>query len=65
MHYSLDIFEELAQEAGRLARYNKKVEIDHFSLDPNCSSFHLLMPVELAKFIFSGGAKAVTKLTSA
>ncbi|XP_024366268.1 histone H2B.4 [Physcomitrium patens] len=57
-----DIFEKLAQEAARLARYNKKPTITSREIQ---IAVRLILPGELAKHAVSEGTKAVTKLTSA
>uniref|UniRef100_A0A0E0C2H1 Core Histone H2A/H2B/H3 domain-containing protein n=1 Tax=Oryza meridionalis TaxID=40149 RepID=A0A0E0C2H1_9ORYZ len=56
-----DIFEKLAQEAARLARYNKKPTITSRKIQ---TSVRLVLPGELAKHAVSEGTKAVTKFTS-
>ncbi|XP_078436308.1 histone H2B.2-like [Wolffia australiana] len=56
-----DIFEKLAQEASRLARYNKKPTITSREIQ---TSVRLILPGELAKHAVSEGTKAVTKFTS-
>ncbi|PKA52180.1 Histone H2B.6 [Apostasia shenzhenica] len=56
-----DIFEKLAQEAYRLARYNKKPTITSRETQ---TSVRLVLPCELAKHAVSEGTKAVTKFTS-
>ncbi|KAK1264865.1 Histone H2B [Acorus gramineus] len=55
-----DIFEKLAQEASRLARYNKKPTITSREIQ---TSVRLVLPGELAKHALSEGTKAVTKFT--
>ncbi|KAK8966614.1 Histone H2B.11 [Platanthera guangdongensis] len=57
-----DIFEKLAQESSRLARYNKKPTITSREIQ---TSVRLVLPGELAKHAVSEGTKAVTKFTSA
>ena len=57
-----DIFEKLATEAARLARYNKKPTITSREIQ---TSVRLVLPGELAKHAVSEGTKAVTKFTSA
>uniref|UniRef100_J3L5N5 Histone H2B n=1 Tax=Oryza brachyantha TaxID=4533 RepID=J3L5N5_ORYBR len=54
-----DIFEKLTQEAGRLARYNKKPTSREIQ-----TSVRLVLPGELAKHAVSEGTKAITKFTS-
>ncbi|KAJ6797527.1 histone H2B.11-like [Iris pallida] len=56
-----DIFEKLAQESSRLARYNKKPTVTYREIQ---TSVHLVLPWELAKHAVSEGTKAVTKFTS-
>jgi histone H2B len=53
-----DIFERVASEAGRLARYNKKQTITSREIQ---TAVRLLLPGELAKHAVSEGTKAVTK----
>ncbi|KAL2622964.1 hypothetical protein R1flu_003169 [Riccia fluitans] len=57
-----DIFEKLAHEAARLARYNKKPTIASREIQ---TAVRLILPGELAKHAVSEGTKAVTKFTSA
>jgi histone H2B len=56
-----DIFEHIAAEAGRLARYNKKSAISSREIQ---TAVRLWVPGELAKHAISEGVKAVTKYTS-
>merc|ERR1711988_178186 len=56
-----DIFEKIALEASRLARYNKKPTITSREVQ---TAVRLILPGELAKHAVSEGAKAVTKFTS-
>jgi histone H2B len=56
-----DIFERIAQEASRLAHYNKKATITSREIQ---TAVRLLLPGELAKHAVSEGTKAVTKYTS-
>eukprot|EP00727_Mastigamoeba_balamuthi_P010874 m51a1_g6409 putative histone h2b 1 2-like (143) ;mRNA; f:263388-263934 len=56
-----DIFERLAGEAGRLARYNKRHTITSREIQ---TAVRLLLPGELAKHAVSEGTKAVTKFNS-
>jgi len=56
-----DIFERLAAEAGRLARYNKRHTITSREIQ---TSVRLVLPGELAKHAVSEGTKAVTKYNS-
>lgn len=53
-----DVFERIAQEAGRLARYNKRNTITSREIQ---TAVRLLLPGELAKHAVSEGTKAVTK----
>merc|ERR1711862_976931 len=55
-----DIFERVATESGRLARYNKKHTITSREIQ---TAVRLLLPGELAKHAVSEGTKAVTKYT--
>ncbi|GLJ42493.1 hypothetical protein SUGI_0880740 [Cryptomeria japonica] len=57
-----DIFEKLASESSRLARYNKKPTITSREIQ---TAVRLVLPGELAKHAVSEGTKAVTKFTSA
>ena len=56
-----DIFEKLATEASKLARYNKKPTITSREIQ---TSVRLILPGELAKHAVSEGTKADTKYTS-
>eukprot|EP01087_Luapelamoeba_hula_P001743 TRINITY_DN1153_c0_g1_i1.p1 TRINITY_DN1153_c0_g1~~TRINITY_DN1153_c0_g1_i1.p1 ORF type:complete len:179 (-),score=37.99 TRINITY_DN1153_c0_g1_i1:91-627(-) len=56
-----DIFERIATEAGRLARYNKRHTISSREVQ---TAVRLLLPGELAKHAVSEGTKAVTKYQS-
>ena len=55
-----DLFERLAGEASRLARYNKKGTISSREIQ---TAVRLLLPGELAKHAVSEGTKAVDKYT--
>ena len=57
-----DLFEKIAMEASRLARYNKKPTIASREIQ---TAVKLILPGELAKHAVSEGTKAVTKFTSA
>ncbi|KAF6163560.1 hypothetical protein GIB67_015049 [Kingdonia uniflora] len=57
-----DIFEKLAAEASKLARYNKKHTISSREIQ---TAVRLVLPGELAKHAVSEGTKSVTKFTSA
>lgn len=56
-----DMFERLASEAGRLARYTKKKTLSSREIS---TAVQLVLPGELAKHAVSEGTKAVTKYTS-
>jgi len=56
-----DIFERIAQEASKLASYNKKSTITSREIQ---TSVRLILPGELAKHAVSEGTKAVTKYTT-
>jgi len=56
-----DIFEKIAMEASKLARYNKKPTISSREIQ---TAVRLILPGELAKHAVSEGTKAVTKFTS-
>ena len=56
-----DIFERIAGEAGKLARYSKKATLSSREIQ---TSVRLMLPGELAKHAVSEGTKAVTKFTS-
>jgi len=53
-----DIFERIAQESGRLARYSKRHTISSREIQ---TAVRLLLPGELARHAVSEGTKAVTK----
>lgn len=55
-----DVFERIAGEAARLAKYNKKATISSREIQ---TAVRLLLPGELAKHAVSEGTKAVTKYT--
>ena len=57
-----DIFERIAGEASKLAKYNKKSTISSREIQ---TAVRLLLPGELAKHAVSEGTKAVTKYTGA
>merc|ERR1711939_346610 len=57
-----DIFDKIAGEAAKLARYNKKPTITSREIQ---TAVRLILPGELAKHAVSEGTKAVTKYTSA
>ncbi|KAL6858877.1 hypothetical protein ACP4OV_017879 [Aristida adscensionis] len=56
-----DIFEKLAAESAKLARYNKKPTITSREIQ---TAVRLVLPGELSKHAVSEGTKAVTKFTS-
>ncbi|KAG5580704.1 hypothetical protein H5410_051331 [Solanum commersonii] len=56
-----DIFERLAEEFSRLARYNKKPTITSWVIQ---SALQLVLPSELTKHAVSKGTKGVAKFTS-
>lgn len=53
-----DVFERIAGEAGRLARYNRRGTITSREVQ---TAVRLLLPGELGKHAVSEGTKAVTK----
>ena len=57
-----DIFERIAAEAGKLARYNKKATLSSREVQ---TAVRLVLPGELAKHAVSEGTKACTKFNSA
>merc|ERR1712025_545478 len=56
-----DIFERIAAESPRLAKYNKRATITSREIQ---TAVRLLLPGELAKHAVSEGTKAVTKYTN-
>ncbi len=56
-----DIFEKIATEAAKLARYSKKPTVTSREIQ---TAVRLALPGELAKHAVSEGTKAVTKFTS-
>ncbi|XP_060822124.1 late histone H2B.L4-like [Bombus pascuorum] len=56
-----DIFERIANESSRLAKYNKRSTITSREIQ---TAVRLLLPGELAKHAVSEGTKAVTKYTN-
>ena len=56
-----DLFERIANESSRLAKYNGKSTISSREIQ---TAVRLLLPGELAKHAVSEGTKAVTKYTS-
>ncbi|KAK4341314.1 hypothetical protein RND71_039815 [Anisodus tanguticus] len=56
-----DIYEKLAQESSKLARYNKKPTITSREIQ---AAVRLVLPGELAKHVVSEGTKVVTNFTS-
>ena len=57
-----DIFDKIANEAGKLVRYNKKGTLTSREIQ---TAVRLILPGELAKHAVSEGTKAVTKYTAA
>jgi histone H2B len=57
-----DIFEKIATESAKLARYNSKPTVTSREIQ---TSVRLILPGELAKHAVSEGTKAVTKYTAA
>ena len=56
-----DIFDRIAVEASRLARYNKKSTLSSREIQ---TAVRLILPGELAKHAVSEGTKAVTKYSA-
>ena len=56
-----DLFERIANEASRLAKYNNRSTISSREIQ---TAVCLLLPGELAKHAVSEGTKAVTKYTN-
>ena len=56
-----DIFDKIANEAGKLVRYNKKGTLSSREIQ---TAVRLILPGELAKHAVTEGTKAVTKYTS-
>ena len=56
-----DVFEKIATEASKLARYNKKTTLSSREIQ---TAVRLLLPGELSKHAVSEGTKAVTKFSS-
>jgi len=61
-NFITDVFDRLATESGKLARYNKRHTITSREIQ---TAVRLLLPGELAKHAVSEGTKAVTKFHSA
>ena len=59
--FVFDLFERLASEASRLAKYNKRRTLSSREVQ---TAVRLLLPGELAKHAVSEGTKAVTKYTA-
>ncbi|XP_061348645.1 probable histone H2B.3 [Gastrolobium bilobum] len=59
--FIIDNFKKVAQEASRVAQYNKKPTITSRDIQ---TAVRLVLPSELAKHAISEGTKAVTKFTS-
>ena len=58
---SNDLFQKLAAEASKLARYDKRLSITSRDIQ---TAVRLVLPGELAKHAVSEGTKAVTKYTT-
>ncbi|KIM58888.1 hypothetical protein SCLCIDRAFT_1049526 [Scleroderma citrinum Foug A] len=56
-----DLFERIANEASKLASYNKKSTISSREIQ---TSVRLILPGELAKHAISEGTKSVTKFSA-
>ena len=56
-----DMFERIASEASKLARYSKKPTVQSRDIQ---TAVRLILPGELAKHAVSEGTKAVAKYTS-
>uniref|UniRef100_A0A914QUF9 Histone H2B n=1 Tax=Panagrolaimus davidi TaxID=227884 RepID=A0A914QUF9_9BILA len=56
-----DVFERIAAEAARLAKYNKRSTISSREIQ---TAVRLILPGELSKHAVSEGTKAVTKYTA-
>ena len=61
-NFVTDIFEGVAGEAGKLARYNNKATLSSREIQ---TAVRLLLPGELAKHAVSEGTKAVSKFSTA
>ena len=59
--FVLDLFERLASEASRLAKYNKRRTLSSREVQ---TAVRLLLPGELAKHALSEGTKAVIRHTA-
>lgn len=57
-----DLFERIADEAGKLSVYSKSKTLTSREIQ---TAIRLLLPGELAKHAVSEGTKAVTKYSSA
>ncbi|KAG5186377.1 histone-fold-containing protein [Tribonema minus] len=56
-----DVFERIASEAGRIARYTNKQTLSSHEVQ---TAVRLILPGELAKHSVSEGTKAITKYTA-
>lgn len=56
-----DVFEKVAMESSKLARYNKKHTLSSREVQ---TAVRLMLPGELSKHAVSEGTKAVTKYTA-
>ncbi|XP_062617821.1 late histone H2B.L4-like [Saccostrea cucullata] len=59
--FVIDIFERIASEASKLAKYNRRQTMSSRDIQ---TAVRLLLPGELSKHAVSEGTKAVTKYTS-
>ncbi|XP_062614489.1 late histone H2B.L4-like [Saccostrea cucullata] len=59
--FVIDIFERIASEASRLAKYNRRPTMNSRDIQ---TAVRLLLPGELSKHAVSEGTKAVAKYTS-
>ncbi|XP_061173800.1 late histone H2B.L4-like [Saccostrea echinata] len=59
--FVIDIFERIASEASKLAKYNRRPTMNSRDIQ---TAVRLLLPGELSKHAVSEGTKAVTKYTS-
>ena len=57
-----DTFQKIAEEAGKLVRYNSKGTLGSREIQ---TAIRLVLPGELAKHAVSEGTKAVTKFSQA
>ncbi len=57
----VDLFERIAEEAGRLAHLNKRSTLSSREIHSAC---RLVLPGELSRHAISEGTKSITKYTS-